>query len=248
MLHETSIRAPFESMWFEWETFAYGDEPEGAYRSNLTRHSDTCVVLTTKPEEDRVSMLMGWDGVAQRDMGKNYPVPMFVTLTFPYEAFVTGDLTNIYDGGPAFWGGAITDIGKELAARSGEEPEELYRDAMDCVCPVLWSWLLLQCKNVSLAETQPQHRNSKRQKDPLRVLHKELRVQVPPGSSHKKSVSENDGQTGTAFHIRRGHFADYTKGRGLFGKYHGKYWIPPTTVGDAEYGTVVKNYRLEGVQ
>lgn len=34
-----------------------------------------------------------------------------------------------------------------------------------------------------------------------------------------------------ALHICRGHFADYTEGRGLFGKYHGKFWIPASVKG-----------------
>lgn len=29
-----------------------------------------------------------------------------------------------------------------------------------------------------------------------------------------------------ALHICRGHFADYTEGKGLFGKYHGRFWMP----------------------
>jgi hypothetical protein len=34
-----------------------------------------------------------------------------------------------------------------------------------------------------------------------------------------------------ALHICRGHFADYTQGAGLFGKYHGRFWIPATVRG-----------------
>jgi hypothetical protein len=34
-----------------------------------------------------------------------------------------------------------------------------------------------------------------------------------------------------ALHICRGHFADYTEGRGLFGKIHGKFWMPSTVRG-----------------
>lgn len=34
-----------------------------------------------------------------------------------------------------------------------------------------------------------------------------------------------------AMHICRGHFADYTQGRGLFGKLHGKFWMPSTVRG-----------------
>jgi len=39
-----------------------------------------------------------------------------------------------------------------------------------------------------------------------------------------------------ALHICRGHFADYTQGRGLFGKFHGRYWIPQTVRGTVKGG------------
>ena len=51
-----------------------------------------------------------------------------------------------------------------------------------------------------------------------------------------KAILRNEGRAHEhglqkAMHICRGHFADYTQGRGLFGKYHGKYWMPSTVRG-----------------
>ena len=48
-----------------------------------------------------------------------------------------------------------------------------------------------------------------------------------------------------AFHKCRGHFADYTKGNGLFGKYKGIYWISDSIKGVREAGEVTKEYNLK---
>lgn len=47
-----------------------------------------------------------------------------------------------------------------------------------------------------------------------------------------------------AFHVCRGHFATYTKERPLFGKYTGRFWIPPHTRGKKELGTIEKGYKV----
>jgi hypothetical protein len=47
-----------------------------------------------------------------------------------------------------------------------------------------------------------------------------------------------------ALHLCRGHFANYKDGKGLFGKYHGVYWMPPTLKGSSAYGKVNKEYQV----
>lgn len=47
-----------------------------------------------------------------------------------------------------------------------------------------------------------------------------------------------------AFHLCRGHFADYTKGAGLFGKYNVEVFVPDHVKGRKERGIVVKDYSV----
>lgn len=47
-----------------------------------------------------------------------------------------------------------------------------------------------------------------------------------------------------ALHICRGHFKDYTQGRGLFGKYRVEVFVPEHLKGHASKGTIVKDYRV----
>jgi len=45
-------------------------------------------------------------------------------------------------------------------------------------------------------------------------------------------------------HICRGHWRDYTKGNGLFGKHKGLYWFKESVRGDRDQGQVMKDYDL----
>jgi hypothetical protein len=47
------------------------------------------------------------------------------------------------------------------------------------------------------------------------------------------------------FHRVRGHYADYTKGKGLFGRWKVRIWIEEHETGNPELGTVKSSYRLE---
>lgn len=105
---------------------------------------------------------------------------------------------------------------------------------------------LLSCTNITTVEignSKIKHKHRKRvERNPGRLIHKCL--VIDPTKSIKRRGSSSGGGGKMAKHMRRGHFADYTKGKGLFGKYKGKYWIPPTVVGDENYGTVIKSYAL----
>jgi hypothetical protein len=47
-----------------------------------------------------------------------------------------------------------------------------------------------------------------------------------------------------ALHICRGHFRDYTQGRGLFGKHKGLYWVDQHMRGSSKQGITVKDYAV----
>ena len=51
-----------------------------------------------------------------------------------------------------------------------------------------------------------------------------------------------------ALSVCRGHFANYTEGKGLFGKYHGQFWIPQHVRGSANQGVVTKDYAVNAPQ
>lgn len=233
----SQIRAPFSNMWFEWQ-----ETTKQEHNLDGDRVVDCCALMVENPEDlDQFRMMLSWAHVHQRFAYKSDSIPVFFFGEMRYSDFI-GEEFGLMEGFPI----GVTAFGEDLAKQVGITPEKLAQEATESIVTVLWALLLLSCNNVTTVESQPFTRNNKRQKDPTRVVYRELHVEVPPGGKRSQSVSEGDEKAGTAFHVRRGHFADYTKGKGLFGKYHGKYWIPPTTVGDVEYGTVIKNYKLEG--
>jgi hypothetical protein len=62
-------------------------------------------------------------------------------------------------------------------------------------------------------------------------------------NKQKHSVYEGEGEV-QSLHICRGHFADYSQGKGLFGKHKGTYWIPDHVKGSKEVGEIKKDYKI----
>lgn len=65
----------------------------------------------------------------------------------------------------------------------------------------------------------------------------------------KKIIQHTEGSEGVgtkkALHICRGHFADYTKGNGLFGKYKDVFWKESHVRGSIHEGIVDKDYAIK---
>lgn len=69
-----------------------------------------------------------------------------------------------------------------------------------------------------------------------------LKVKKP--SLTKRSGKIGHEETPMPLHQVRGHLADYTQGKGLFGKYNIRVWVPEHWRGDLEYGQIRKDYKL----
>jgi hypothetical protein len=105
---------------------------------------------------------------------------------------------------------------------------------------------LMHCKNVELKTVIPPAPLSKKyQKKTGRPLVRYKILEIEP----MKKVLRTEGQSDTmglkhALHICRGHFKDYSKGGGLFGKLKGLYWWDSHVRGDPAQGAVVKDYNV----
>jgi hypothetical protein len=105
----------------------------------------------------------------------------------------------------------------------------------------------MNCANARLVEMpggfrpKPGHRRA-----PYSVWH-EIHISDAP-KIRRSGVSESREQTpeNMRFHWVRGHYADYTKGAGLFGnpKLRAVFWIPEYRAGNEELGSVVSGYRI----
>ncbi len=103
------------------------------------------------------------------------------------------------------------------------------------------------CKNVGLREEVPpqalSRAHQKRHGKPLTRYHV---LEIEPMKQVLRTEGQRD-ETGLkkALHICRGHFADYREGQGLFGKYHGRYWVPMHARGAIKEGVVTKDYAVK---
>lgn len=116
----------------------------------------------------------------------------------------------------------------------------------------LQSLSLLNCSNIRMVEsgtTNSDLSKKARAVDRLAsVRHHELRVKVGEQLLRIDGRTEG-GQQLNPLHAVRGHFRDYSTGKGLFGKY--KYncvWVPQFVRGSAEDGIVTRDYVLENAK
>lgn len=120
------------------------------------------------------------------------------------------------------------------------------------VLPAAAALSILNCANVGIRAHAPRPRLQRKRQSaglPELVTFHTLTVR-PPGA---RAPSSPDGGSDalsealTRLHLRRGHFADYRNGKGLFGReeLRRRFWISPTMVGSSEQGRVDKDYRVE---
>jgi hypothetical protein len=109
-------------------------------------------------------------------------------------------------------------------------------------------WLaisFLHCKNVTTAKVDPCHPQGKRKASMQcqRAHYHVLNIHPMREILRREGNQESTGLK-QALHICRGHFRDYTQGRGLFGKHQGLYWFDQHLRGSSTHGVVVKDYMI----
>ena len=116
----------------------------------------------------------------------------------------------------------------------GDEACEAMKNIMAWYNPTLLAISFLHCKNVTLVDNVVDAPLAKKWASKhggqRPVAYKTLVIEPLKAILRKEGRAHEHGLQ-KALHICRGHFADYTGGRGLFGKYHGKFWIPSVVRG-----------------
>ena len=150
--------------------------------------------------------------------------------------------------------GELTGSKIRIAQKDFDKAEA--RGMIDCCTTILQPQLLalcfLHCKNVDLIEVDPNEKLpsrvkrhwAKKGKPPLEKYHV---LNINPMASPKIKPKEYKESSGTqrGLTIYRGHFKDYTKGKGLFGKYKGVFWIESFLKGNKEFGEIDKDYNIK---
>jgi hypothetical protein len=112
--------------------------------------------------------------------------------------------------------------------------------------PFLFAFSLANCKNVTTSLVDPPEKLSRAHRRRHGMpLSRYYTLNIEP----MKKVLREEGKVEShglkhALSVCRGHFANYTAGKGLFGKYHGQFWIPQHVRGSANQGVVTKDYAV----
>lgn len=114
----------------------------------------------------------------------------------------------------------------------------------------LYAIQFMHCKNVKLVEnvssvklSRQNRRQMERKQQPPPQKYYTLKIEPMKEVLRKEGNIEHNGLK-KALHICRGHFRNYKEGKGLFGKYHGQYWIPMHVKGNIENGEIIKDYKV----
>jgi hypothetical protein len=116
---------------------------------------------------------------------------------------------------------------------------------------ILMTMARLNCHNVELrpAKDTAQHKYQKKSPQaPFSVWHEIVVKEGPEIRAAREAQTTNPAEAEThavRLHKVRGHFADYRRGSGLFGKYKVLVWVEEHESGQAEHGTVVASLRVE---
>lgn len=114
-------------------------------------------------------------------------------------------------------------------------------------------WLalsFLHCKNVEMQKVNINEKlqlaRLRRGRNPLVSYH--LLHIHPMTRIIDETAITNKTNKKMALHICRGHFKDYSKGDGLFGKFKGLYWWDSFIRGSKESGLVLKDYKISPME
>lgn len=147
----------------------------------------------------------------------------------------------------AFWPPKVVKWG--AAGEYLEESTNDHDDFHELVTSAFFAVTMMHAKNHVITQEKPPAALSKKHKKKHgRDLLSFYTLDVEPAIQTLKrdaDVQDSEGRSGIkrAMHQCRGHFADYRKGKGLFGRLKGLYWISEHTKGSVEQGTIVKDYQ-----
>lgn len=103
------------------------------------------------------------------------------------------------------------------------------------------------CKNVKLREVTKRDEPSAKIKRRLHIPDvKRYTLYIDGINNNPLEGSGDQEHVDRRWHICRGHFAEYTAERPLFGKLIGKYWIPQHARGNRKVGVIEKDYAIKG--
>lgn len=142
----------------------------------------------------------------------------------------------------------ITELGLRAGVRKGTKLMDwVETEVKGLNTIVLFALSLMHCKNVTLEKVHPEEKLAKKQlkkRGIPKITYHVILIKPMRNITRKEGGVTVTTEAVHALHICRGHFKDYRKGKGLFGKYQGIYWWESYARGSAEEGVVIADYEV----
>lgn len=152
-------------------------------------------------------------------------------------------------------GAAIESFSRVAHVDSEQGGRVLYEAFSPLMNAQLLAISFLHCRNVTMHERTHAPAESKARAEAIQARAAQgerpfFRYHVLNIEPVRKVLADAGARPGgegvkRALHIARGHFADYSNGRGLFGKYHGIVWRPDHVRGALGAGVQGKGYNVK---
>lgn len=115
---------------------------------------------------------------------------------------------------------------------------------------ILHALRFINCRNVQIVEHKhPEKLQKARTRNGKLPFVEYKRIAINPINPANRHVYKLSGHSGAKqrFHICRGHFKDYSDGKGLFGKVNGVFWWDASVKGSDSLGVIRNSYAIEGL-
>ena len=222
-----NIAPPFPRFWCEWKMVTH-------IRSKAAGDTDLSWIL---PQGGRVGQLFT---VIDPKDAVGHDIPENARWLYWMDMWIDYSRPDAVADGPhgATWVAVDAEgrvIGNPWIQAWGDEAShEVMKNIMSWYNPAFLAISFMHCKNVAIidhAVDKPLAKKWASKHGGLQpTKYKTLVIEPLKQVLRSEGRAEQHGLQ-KALHICRGHFADYTEGRGLFGKIHGKFWMPSTVRG-----------------
>lgn len=223
-----SPRPPFPLLWIEWKLSPSLLKKEDQDSSHPVTSG---FLLETKENQVTLNLWrLGIEGLSR------------VMVLFRYRFDKSGEIiTELTPKGRT---------GIELAALAPEHEAFVSQHSQQLVTLLavpLLTLSFMNCKNIEavVERESPTKLNIKRQRAGKLPITKIYTLKI---DGVRRLINNYSGGTNKGFknalHLCRGHFKDFSHGRGLFGKLVGRYWWGSVLRGSEENGKVIKDYQV----
>lgn len=236
-------KPPYRAMWLEAsrDGVRLGElvkrfEPGDAIPERVTALAKKRMATVGATEQPTLVEVVDWAG----DRGVVVPAGVFV-----YWLNAEGDYQDsIYEPlMPLPDSFELEDLRKPEFSRLAKSFELIWATEY----PVLHAFARMNCHNVKLvpmASGAPKLRPGAK-RPPSSVWHEIKVTALEELRREQKGDAAADGEKREVrFHKVRGHYADYTKGKGLFGRLKVRLWIEEHDAGNPDLGTVAARYKV----